>query len=207
MLAESSGRANQKARTRAALVDAAIALVAAGGSFTVADVADRAHVSRTTAYNYFPTIESLYAQAVLTFVSRTDFPNFAEQFARTDDVAERVETVVGASDASIAQHEHLFRAMLRASLGAEREDLPRRPAFRQECFADALAPLQGKLDPRSLQRLTAALSLCTGIEAQVALRDVLGLSQDEARRVKLWAARALVDAAVNQRPTRRRSPQ
>ena len=51
-------RANQKERTRAALVDAAKALVRAGAPPTVAEAAERARVSRATAYRYFPTQDS-----------------------------------------------------------------------------------------------------------------------------------------------------
>jgi AcrR family transcriptional regulator len=48
------GRVNQKRRTRAAIVAAAIELVEQGQSPTVAEVADAALVSRATAYRFFP---------------------------------------------------------------------------------------------------------------------------------------------------------
>ena len=38
--------------------------------------------------------------------------------------------------------------------------------------------------------------MCVGIEAQISLRDVCGLTPDEARNVKLWTARALLTAAL-----------
>ena len=76
-----------------------MALLAKGAMFSVADVADLAGVSRTTAYNYFPTLEALHAQAVVTFASQIDIPDFSERFAATGDVRERVRFVVEASDA------------------------------------------------------------------------------------------------------------
>jgi AcrR family transcriptional regulator len=192
-----SGRVQQKARTREALVEAAISLVSKGQDFSVADVADLARVSRTTAYNYFPTKESLYAQAVLTFVARTDYPDFYELFKQSTDVAERVQAVVATSDASVAHHKELYRGMLRVSLEShDGGEVPRRPAFRPQWLTDALAPLRDEMDRKSFGRIVSALSLCVGIEPDVTLRDVCGLSADEARRTKLWAAQALLGAAI-----------
>src|SRR5262245_5378276 len=170
-----SGRANQKARTRQALVEAAMAFVREGQEFSVADVADAARVGRTTAYCYFPTREALFAQAVLTLVASNDYPDFYELFRQSSDIAARVDAVVETSDASIALREEQYRAMLRLSLEADPADeLPRRPAYRRQWLADALDPLRDAMDPRSFDRLVAALSLCVGIEAQISLCDVCG---------------------------------
>jgi AcrR family transcriptional regulator len=199
-----TGRVNQKARTREALVDAAITLVSKGQDFSVADVADLAQVSRTTAYNYFPTKEALYAQAVLTFVARTDYPDFYQLFKQSADVDKRVQAVIQTSDASVALHEELYRGMLRVSLEPQdSSDLPRRPAFRPGWLADALAPLRESMDRKTFQRLVSGLSLCVGVEAHVTLRDVCGLSPEEARRTKLWAAHALLKAAISEARQRR----
>jgi AcrR family transcriptional regulator len=56
------GRDNQKRRTRQALIDAAIALRDEGHNPTVAQVAERAMVSRATAYRYFPSTEALISE-------------------------------------------------------------------------------------------------------------------------------------------------
>lgn len=192
-----SGRTNQKARTRQALVEAAVAFVRAGREFSVAEVADAARVGRTTAYCYFPTREALFAQAVLTLVASDDYPDFYALFRDSDDLAARLDAVVGSSDASVNRHEEQYRAMLRLQLEADQFDaLPRRPAYRRRWLTDALAPLQDALDPAVFDRLIAALSLCVGIEAQIALRDVCGLTPEAAREVKLWAARALLASAL-----------
>jgi AcrR family transcriptional regulator len=185
-----TGRTQQKARTRTALVDAAMALLAEGKVFSLADVADRAQVSRTTAYNYFPTLESLHSQAVVTFVSQVDIPDFSERFAAVADVRERVRIVVEASDAVVVKHEHLYRAMLRESLGGREHDVPRRPRYRMQWLSEALAPLRGRLERRAFERLVARLSLTVGVEAHVTLRDVCGLTVQEAKRAKLEAADA-----------------
>lgn len=192
-----SGRVQQKARTRKALVDAAIEFVRAGRDFSVADVADAALVGRTTAYCYFRTKESLYAQAVLTFVTTTDYPSFDEAFLRTAGVDARVHAVVEASDTSIRLHEAQYRAMLRSSLDDDSTaELPRRPAHRRKWLTEALEPLRATLDRAAFDRLVGALSLCIGIEAHVTLRDVCGFSAAEASAIKTWAASALLGAAT-----------
>lgn len=189
------GRVNQKARTREALVDAAIALVSEGKEFSVPDVADLARVSRTTAYNYFPTVESLYRQAVLTFVARQDL-GFYQLFERSRDVEARVTSVVEMSDASVNAHEPQYRGLLGVSLESHDDDLPRRPAYRPKWLSDALEPVREQLDPSVFERLVSALSLTVGIEAHVTLRDVCGLTAAQARRTKVWAAQALLAAAL-----------
>src|SRR5262249_50809082 len=60
---ESSGRTNQKHRTRAALIAAARELVANGLSPTVEEAAAAAQISRTTAYRYFPNQRALLVAA------------------------------------------------------------------------------------------------------------------------------------------------
>src|SRR5690348_8698497 len=57
------GRVAQKQRTRSELLRAARALAGAGRVPGVAEVADAAGISRTTAYRYFPTQEVLLAEA------------------------------------------------------------------------------------------------------------------------------------------------
>ena len=58
------GRANQKARTRAAIVDACRDLVRSGAEVTMPEVARRALVSEATAYRYFPDLISLLREAL-----------------------------------------------------------------------------------------------------------------------------------------------
>jgi AcrR family transcriptional regulator len=200
-----TGRVQQKARTRKALVDAAIEFVRDGRDFSVGDIADAALVSRATAYSYFKTKEALQAQAVLTFISTTDFPEFDAVFRRTANVEARVHAVVEASDASIRAHEAQYRALLRSSLEDEGDaELPRRPANRRQWLSGALEPLRATLDRAAFDRLVGALSLCVGIEAHVTLRDVCGFSATEARAIKNWAASALLGAAASEAPKAKR---
>ena len=58
-----TGRTTQKARTRAALIDAARRLLAASRTPSVEDAAEAAGVSRATAYRYFPNRRALLVAA------------------------------------------------------------------------------------------------------------------------------------------------
>jgi AcrR family transcriptional regulator len=166
-----------------------------GRDFSIADVADAARVGRTTAYGYFSTRDALFAQAVSELVVRGDFADLGEVFQQSSDIETRIRAVVEASDASMRAHEAQYRALLRLSLDRVERDEPLRVAYRTKRLRAALAPAQEELDEPSLDRLVAALSLCVGIEAQIALRDVCGLTPDEAKEIKLWAAEALLKAA------------
>ena len=58
------GRANQKHRTRSAIVDATRDLVRSGAEITMPAVARTALVSEATAYRYFPDLPSLLREAL-----------------------------------------------------------------------------------------------------------------------------------------------
>jgi AcrR family transcriptional regulator len=174
-----------------------MSFVREGRDFSIADVADAARVGRTTAYGYFPTKDALFAQAVSEIVVRADFADLSELFQQSSDIASRVRAVVEASDASIRAHEAEYRAMLRIALESDDEDEPRRVAYRHKRLREALAPARNELDEPTLERLAAALSLCVGIEAHIALRDVCGLPGEQAGEIKLWAAEALLNAALS----------
>lgn len=59
----------------------------------------------------------------------------------------------------------------------------------------ALAPARAEFTRASLDRLQKALALVVGTEAMIVFKDVLQLDEKEAREVKRWAIRALIEAA------------
>jgi AcrR family transcriptional regulator len=195
----STGRVNQKLRTRDTLVAVAAELIREGRSFSVGDVADLARVGRTTAYRYFPSQEQLLAHAALWKLAHIEHFEFDRIFEGRASVVDKVDALVRASDKSIREYEKEYRAMLRASLEAaatSREVLPRRSAFRRDMVTEALAGMDKRLGRERLERLVAAICMVIGIEAQVVTRDVCLLPLDRARQIKRWAAEALVRAAL-----------
>jgi AcrR family transcriptional regulator len=202
---QQEGRINQKRRTRAAILGAAVELLEQGQSPTVAEVADAALVSRATAYRYFPTQEYLLFEAALES-TRSDIDRELDENTLPEDPETRLEMLIDALQKRIVDKEPAFRTMLRLSLeqfpeeeerhGGESAPSRLRGGGRVRWIEQALAPVRGRLEEPYFQRLVAALSLCMGIEALVVLRDVCALESSEAEEVLLWAARALLRSSL-----------
>jgi AcrR family transcriptional regulator len=187
---EQTGRTNQKARTRAALLGATRALLAEGVSPTVEQAADRAAISRTTAYRYFAN-----QRALLTAV----YPEIAERSLLDDDAptdpAERLELVLERFTRHTLEHEPELRAQLRLSLESgpiEPDQLPFRKGRAIGWIEDALTPLRERMSAGDLRRLVLAIRATTGVEALIWLTDIAGLSREEATELMRASARALL---------------
>lgn len=193
---EETGRARQKRRTRAALVASARDLVARGGRPpTVAEAAEEAAVSRTTAYRYFPTQKSLLLAAHPEVVATTMLP--AEV---GDDPEVRLEAAVRGFLAMVLDTEPQQRTMLRLSLEPEStpEELPLRQGRAVGWFSEALEPLVDRLGADGVRRLAVATRAVSGIESLVWLTDVGGLSRAQAVDQMAWSAVALVRRAIQE---------
>src|SRR5579884_2425926 len=191
---ELTGRRRQKARTRNALVAVARQLLAEGVTPTVEQAADRAEISRTTAYRYFPNRRALL---VATYPEiETGSQLGAEP---PSDPLERLELVTEAITRQVVQHEPELRAQLRLSLEPRPPDPAALPFRRGRAIAwleDALAPLRGRVPEVELRRLVLAIRATIGIEALVWLTDVAGLSREEAGDIMRSSARPLARAVI-----------
>ena len=199
MMGQGPGRANQKARTRAAIVDAAQALRSANGSPTVAEAADAAKVSRATAYRYFPTHEALQVELESRTVN-APIEKLVAGFS-SNEAGQRLAALIDAyCDLAIREEAHM-RTALRVYQDTwlrGREDgaaPPVRRGRRMEWLAAVLAPLPD-MPPAKLARLRAALALTIGADSLVILKDVVGLDHAEANDVLKWAAAALLSAGL-----------
>ena len=188
-------RERQKYRTRRELMDTAIRLVGTGLWPTVAEVADAAQVSRRTAYRYFPTQAQLLIEAALDGVR----PAMAEAMANApsgrceDDLRDRVDALVRSMQRLTVTHESLLRTLVHLTvLAPKSSDRPRRGVRRQEWIAQALEPARAELSRAAYERLVSALSLITGIEALLVLRDIRGLTDGQALAVSQWMAQAVL---------------
>lgn len=181
-------RAGRAAHVRGALVDAACALLDEGQSPTVTGAADRAGISRATAYRYFATNERLLTEAVLDRVAREMvtpvLPPAATPEAAAEALVDRVMDLVFAN-------RDLFRLMLRLSLEPGAGPRGRR---RLGWARAALEPHAGVLRPGALDDLVPMLALLLGPETLVALQDVGGQDEARSRALARAAARALVAA-------------
>jgi hypothetical protein len=84
---------------------------------------------------------------------------------------------------------------LQRSLTEEGGQLPKRQNRRTPLIEAALAPYKKEFSPAAFQTLSRALALIIGTEALVVFKDVLQVSDAEARKVRRWAIRAMVEAA------------
>jgi AcrR family transcriptional regulator len=202
-----SGRENQRRRTRKDLLAAAARLLKEGRTPDMDSVAEEAMVSRATAYRYFPSIEALLVEAPLD----GRIPEPADVFAgdESTDPAARVDKAEAALHEMVYRNESQLRAMLVANLqqaakGHMRGGVPLRQNRRRWLVEAALAPARARFTDAAYTKLVAALALIFGVESMIVFRDVLGLDEQSARKVKSWAARALVKAALAESAARRR---
>lgn len=185
-------RVNQRKRTRKDLLQAAARLAKQGRSPSLEEIAAEALVSRATAYRYFPSVEALLAEAALDVV--TPEPETLFSGKGGDDPVARLEQVDTALHDVVVANEPAFRVMLANSLQHGSETPPRQNR-RSPLIAAALAPARSQFKPSSLDVLEKALAVMIGTEAMIVFKDVLQLDDAEARKVKRWAIRALVEAA------------
>ena len=194
---ETQGRPNQRRRTRKDLLQAATRLMRQGRKPSLEDIAAEAMVSRATAYRYFPKLEHLLLEAALDVA----IPEADALFERApgDDALARVQRVDDALHDMILANEPQLRTMLAHSLqrgaGGDEDALPARQNRRSPLIEAALAPVRKQFKPAALKQLTHALALVIGTEALVVCKDVLQLDDAEARKMKRWAIRALIEAA------------
>ena len=187
-------RANQKG-TRAALVDAAKALVRAGAPPTVAEAAERARVSRATAYRYFPTQDSLLIE--ITDVTPVVEP--VEQRWRnweSGDPEARLAKLLDTCNPIMVAEEARLRMALRVYLDTwlEARKAARRcrklREGRRMRWLDTARAGEKKLSKAEWRRLQAALALTLNIDALVVMKDVAHLDNEEALETLRWAALA-----------------
>ncbi len=108
-------RANQKERTRAALVAAAGELFRTGSAPTVAEAAERAKVSRATAYRYFPTQESLLVEIAATTPAAQPVEALLDTL-QAGDVEQRLRQLVDMANPLMLDAELPLRNALRIYL-------------------------------------------------------------------------------------------
>jgi AcrR family transcriptional regulator len=189
---ELTGRTNQKARTREALIAATRALLAQGVVPTMEGAAAAASVSRTTAYRYFPSLRELLAAA---------YPHAEQRSLLGPDPpqepAARLAIVVEDHTRRILENEPEMRAVLRLSLqGIRPPMLPMHRGLRTAWIEDALAPLRGQMAEDELRRLIHGIGATLGIEAFVWLTDVAGLPREQAAATIRYNALGLLRAAT-----------
>ncbi|MFF0162295.1 TetR/AcrR family transcriptional regulator [Streptomyces sp. NPDC005263] len=191
-----TGRANQKQRTRTAIVAAARELIGTGAEVTMPAIAQAALVSEATAYRYFPDLPSLISEALAGV-----WPPPEEALAPVADSTDPVERVAFACEfllRGILARQGSVRAMIAATI-TRPETVTRRPGIRFGLIDHALLPLRdtlGAADPEAFTQLERDLAVVVGAEALFTLTDLCGLDPEEAVSSAVRTAKTLTRAAV-----------
>jgi AcrR family transcriptional regulator len=199
------GRVNQKLRTRTAIVEAAQELFDGGTVPTVAQAAEAALVSRTTAYRYFPTQETLLTELVIT-ADVDEIERLVRSPVDAVDAQARVLAVMEAflrnafaAESQYRQAQRLYQDQWLAAAANGEATPTLREGRRVRWFEQCLAPLRKGVSKAEWDRLLTALSLLTGPEALVVLRDVCGVDERTARKATGWAAECLLRETFEKR--------
>jgi AcrR family transcriptional regulator len=197
---EGSGRANQKRRTRTAIVEACREIIRSGGLLTMPEVSKSALVSEATAYRYFPDLVTLVNEALVGL-----WPDPGEAFAPLADSTDPVERVAYACE-FLSRHVLEFEGAVRSTISAtiiRPEMAAIRPGIRFGLIDEALAPLNETIaatDPDALARLKQDLAAVISAEALFTLIDLCGLSPEEAIASLVRTATAATESALQESP-------
>ena len=190
------GRANQKARTRAAILEACDELVRSGAEVTMPEVAARAMVSEATAYRYFPDLISLLHEAMDGL-----WPAAGQALAPVAGSRDPVERVTFACE-YLLQGVHAYQGAVRAMIShtiTAPAQARTRPGIRFGLIDGALAPFEAPaspgLEPDVMTRLKQDLAIAVSAEAFFVLTDLCGLAPEDAIASAARTAATLTRAA------------
>jgi AcrR family transcriptional regulator len=197
---EGTGRANQKRRTRTAIVAACREIIRSGGLLTMPEVAGLALVSEATAYRYFPDLASLVNESLVGM-----WPSPTEALAPVADSTDPVERVAFACE-FLLRHVLAYQGAVRSTISAtiiRPEIAANRPGIRFGLIDQALAPLEGTpgaTRPDNLDQLKQDLAAVISAEALFTLTDLCGLNPEEAIASLVRTTRAVTEAALRTKP-------
>ena len=188
------GRANQKTRTRRAIVDACRELVRTGSDVTMPEVANLALVSEATAYRYVPDLVSLLGETIDGL-----WPSPAEALqpvASSLDPVERVSFACEFLLRGVLSYQGAVRAMISGTI--TRPGLAAtRPGIRFGLIDHALAPFERTLAAPALAQLKRDLAVVVSAEALFTLTDLCGLGPDDAIASAVRTAAAVTGVAFS----------
>jgi AcrR family transcriptional regulator len=188
------GRANQKERTRRALLGATRALLAEGKTATIARAAERALISEATAYRYYSDVRDLLRDAL----QWPGMDSLLSELHATPGVEARAKRAAEAMARTVLANEGEIRALIALSYAPGRTEKggATRPALRVPLIDAVLEPVAERMDADQRRRLRCALYAIVGAEATLSLKDVGGFGDEEIVSTLGWAAFQLTAAAL-----------
>jgi AcrR family transcriptional regulator len=192
----STGRSNQKSRTRAAILAACRELTRSGAEVTMPQVARAALVSEATAYRYFPDLVTLLEEALDGL-----WPEPGQALAPVAGSADPAERVAFACEfllRGVLAYQGSVRAMIAHTIAAPVRARAR-PGIRFGLIDQALAPFtapgHGGVVQEKISLLKRDLAIVVSAEALFVLTDLCGLPADEAIASAVRTAVTLTRAA------------
>ncbi len=196
-----TGRANQKLRTRNAILQAAVELMRTGREVNMLEVAKTALVSEATAYRYFPDLATLLQSAMAEAEQRS---GPAEALASVGDSTDPVERIAAATEyllRRVLTYQGAVRATIAATITRPTTVADTRPGLRFGLIDHALAPLTdrpGGVDQAVLAQLKNDLAVVVSAEALFCLTDLCGLDPEAAIASAVHTATTLTRAALRE---------
>lgn len=184
------GRKNQKRQTRNSILRAAKELLGMDAEFSLERVAEIAGVSRATIYRYYSDKDVLSAEAVLDM--RTTPPETVVETQSGRDLPDVLMGVQEYYNSLTANNEKAFRKYLSVILDADKE-VNKRGARRIRALEKALADKGQHLSETQRTRLAHIGTLLMGIEAYIVMKDVCGLSTEQADATLEWGMQTLLE--------------
>jgi AcrR family transcriptional regulator len=200
---DDTGRANQKKRTRMAIIEACREIIRSGAPVTMPDVARAALVSEATAYRYFPDLPTLVNETLADL-----WLSPAEALSSVAGSADPVERIAVACEfllRGVLAYQGAVRAMIAATI-TRPEQAATRPGLRFGLIDEALAPLSGPqaaADPAGVAQLRNDLVAVVSAEALFVLTDLAGLAPEEAIASLVRSATTLTQSALTASPVAR----
>jgi AcrR family transcriptional regulator len=193
---ERMSREEQRARTRAALVDACRGLIPTGQAVTMPAVAAAAGVSDATAYRHFPELVGLVREALAGL-----WPAPAEAMAPVAGSRDPLARLQFASEflfRRVLTYQGSVRGVIAATI-TRPETVPGRPGFRFGLIDEALDPVVPAPTDAARRRLAILkqdLAAVISAEALLSLTDLSGLAPDDAIASLVRTARAVTTVAL-----------
>jgi AcrR family transcriptional regulator len=191
-----TGRANQKARTRTAIVGAARAAITSGNEVSMPEIARRALVSEATAYRYFPDLASVLREAMIGLWDNAE--KAMESMDHSTDPVERIAYATELLLRDVLAYQGAVRAMIAASI-TKPAAASLRPGRRFGLIDEALRPLDDTMAlrrPEQFEQLKQSLAVVVSAETLFTLTDLCGLEPDAAIASAVATARSLTSAAL-----------
>lgn len=186
-----TGRIQQKARTRTKILDSAKEMMHKKASLTLEDVAKEASISRATIYRYYANIDLLITEASLDIHHKS--PDELVQEVDKMPLEDRIYYIQAHYNELAQKHELVFRRYLSAVLSesiTSKEKL--RGARRVKSLIKALEPFKKKFDTETFQNLISAASVLMGIDSVIVCKDVCDLNNKQTNNTLHWALKMIL---------------